>query len=227
MVQGKDDRQSGICSIVILSSAFIVLLIKFLYILGLGAPSCQMWNVHTRTLTAVLVVLFSICTTLNLIVYRQTPKCLSQTLSRLTNQTAITAEAEDVEWVEFDDFTNEFRNQTTSAIGSLVDDLSTSIRSIHLNVNSDDLLMSQTEVKATQTLIVGVTSFVVTAYVSVAFVSCVLACRLIIGELQCGNLTWAGRYLRELSLIPAFYISMVLLIGNDELRKTWACQNFK
>lgn len=212
-------------ALVILSSAFIVLIIKFLYILGLGAPiSCQMWNVHTKTLTVVLVILFSICTALNLIVYRQTPSsCLTQ-----QHRMATTAEgAEGVEWVEFDDFANEFRNQTTSGIDSVVDDLSTSLRSmpIHLNyVNSLDDLMSQTEVKATRTLIVGVTSFVATAYVSVVFVSSFFACRMIIGELQCGNLTWMGRYLRELSLIPAFYGSLIFLMGNDELRKTLPCK---
>lgn len=216
-------------ALVILSSAFIVLLIKFLYILGLGADaSCQMWNVHTKTLTVILVILFSICSALNLIVYRQTPKCLSQTVSRLTssNQTAITAEGEPIEWVEFDDFTNEFHNQTTlSAIDSVVDDLSPSLRSmpVHLNVNSDDL-MSQTEVKATRTLMVGVTSLVATAYASVVFVSSFFVCRMIVGELQCGNLTWMGRYLRELSLIPAFYGSLIFLMGNEELRKTLACK---
>ncbi|EFX73280.1 hypothetical protein DAPPUDRAFT_110001 [Daphnia pulex] len=211
-------------ALVILSSAFIVLIVKFLYILGLGADaknSCQMWNVHTRTLAVVLVILFSICTALNLIVYRQTPNSDDST----HRMEPMTAEGEGVEWVEFDDFGNESRiNQTTSAIGSLVDDLSASIRSMPVIIHLDDV-MSATEIKATRTLIVGVTSFVATAYVSVVFVSSFFACRMILGELQCGNLTWMGRYLGELSLIPAFYGSLIFLMGNQELRKTWACKN--
>jgi hypothetical protein len=116
--------------LVILSSAFVALLIKFVYILGLGAPSCQMWNVHTKTLTVVLFILFSICTALNLIVYRQTPK--------FTSRMVITSEGEDIDWVELDDLGIESRSQTTSTIDSLVDYLSQSIQStpmIHLDVN--------------------------------------------------------------------------------------------
>jgi hypothetical protein len=204
--------------LVILSSAFVALLIKFVYILGLGAPSCQMWNVHTKTLTVVLFILFSICTALNLIVYRQTPK--------FTSRMVITSEGEDIDWVELDDLGIESRSQTTSTIDSLVDYLSQSIQStpmIHLDVNRDDL-MSETEIKATRTLIIGVTSFVATAYVSVVLVSSFFACRIIIGQLQCGNLTWMGRHVGELSLIPAFYGSLIFLIGNDELRKTSSCK---
>jgi hypothetical protein len=195
------------CAIVTFGSALIALLIKFVYVLKPSSTLCQMWNVHTITLMTVLFLLISICTVLNWIVYRQTLKIQEHIAA------AAAAEVENIEWVELDDFANKSRGSVA------LDDLSSNIRSMPIHyvpdiINSLDHhhLMSETEIKATRTLIVGVTSFVVTAYVSVGFVSSFFACRITMGELQCGNLTW----------IPAFYGSLIFLIGNDELRKTWA-----
>jgi hypothetical protein len=195
------------CAIVTFGSALIALLIKFVYVLKPSSTLCQMWNVHTITLMTVLFLLISICTVLNWIVYRQTLKIQEHIAA------AAAAEVENIEWVELDDFANKSRGSVA------LDDLSSNIQSMANHqapdiINSLDHhhLMSETEIKATRTLIVGVTSFVVTAYVSVGFVSSFFACRITMGELQCGNLTW----------IPAFYGSLIFLIGNDELRKTWA-----
>jgi hypothetical protein len=92
--------------------------------------------------------------------------------------------------------------------------------SIHVNGGT----LSQMGMEATRTLITGVTSLVVTAFLGVLFALIFLACRLV-DKFECSHLNWdMGPYFKELGLIPAVYSPIVFLVRNKELRTSMICK---
>ena len=66
------------CGIVLLSSTFVVFLLKFAYILGVGALRCEVWLFHAKIILIILTVVFASCIALNVIVYRRTRNHLNE-----------------------------------------------------------------------------------------------------------------------------------------------------
>ena len=94
--------------IVILSFIILILfLIKFAFIVGLGAVHCEMWLVYANTIGTILVLLFICGAVLNFVSYVQSKISPDETLDSpvITNNTTATAnviiETGNVEWIEF------------------------------------------------------------------------------------------------------------------------------
>lgn len=203
--------------LMILSSISTVFLMKFVYILRLGPLRCEMWLVHIKIMTAVLTVLFVSCTVLTVIVHRRL-KFLgrqSRTPSPTTNDPHMAVvDIGNVEWIELASTGNETTQTNTS-------EHSTIVRSMSIHMDGE-MILSGTEMEGARTLVIGFTPVVVMAYCAIIFVSTFFACRLF-GQFQCVDLSWMGPYVKELSLIPAFYGSMIFLRRNKELRSAYTC----
>jgi dopamine receptor D1 len=85
--------------------------------------------------------------------------------------------------------------------------------SIHVDRDS----LSQMEIEATRSLLIGVTSLVVTVCPIIILHLTFLACRMI-GKFDCNSLTWLAAYVKELGLIHAIYNPLIFLIRCKELR---------
>ncbi len=207
--------------LIILSSISTVFLMKFVYILRLGRPlRCEMWLVHIKIMAVVLTVLFVACTVLTIIVHRQLKTTGRQ--SRTPSPTTIfddphmaVVDIGNVEWIELASTGNETTQTNTS-------EHSTIVRSMSIRLDGE-MILSGTEIEGARTLVIGFTPVVVMAYCGIIFVSTFFACRLF-GQFQCVDLSWMGPYVKELSLIPAFYGSLIFLKRNKELRSAYACQ---
>jgi hypothetical protein len=87
--------------IVILSFVILILfLIKFAFIVGVGALHCEMWLVYANTISTVLVLLFVCGVVLNFISYVQSKLLLSETAAIVSSTNDAVIETENVEWIE-------------------------------------------------------------------------------------------------------------------------------
>jgi hypothetical protein len=90
--------------IVILSFVILILfLIKFAFIVGLGAVHCEMWLVYANTISTVLVLLFVCGVVLNFISYVQSKIFSRETAAIVSSPNTINdavIETENVEWIE-------------------------------------------------------------------------------------------------------------------------------
>lgn len=87
--------------IVILSFVILILfLIKFAFIVGLGAVHCEMWLVYANTISTILVLLFVCGVVLNFISYVQSKLLLSETAAIVSSTNDAVIETENVEWIE-------------------------------------------------------------------------------------------------------------------------------
>jgi hypothetical protein len=206
--------------LIILSSTSTVFLMKFVYILRLGPLRCEMWLVHIKIMAVVLTVLFVPCTVLTIIVHRQLKTLGRQ--SRTPSPTTIfddphmaVVDIGNVEWIELASTGNETTQTNTS-------EHSTIVRSMSIRLDGEMMILSGAEIEGARTLVIGFTPVVVMTYCGIIFVSTFVACRLF-GQFQCVDLSWMGPYVKELSLIPAFYGSLIFLSRNKELRSAYTC----
>jgi hypothetical protein len=160
-------------------------------------------------MAVVLTVLFVPCTALTVIVHRQLKTLGRQ--SRTPSPTTIfddphmaVVDIGNVKWIELASTGNETTQTNTS-------EHSTIVRS--MSIHMDGEILSGTEIEGARTLAIGFTPIVVMAYCGIIFVSTFFACQLF-GQLQCVDLSWMGPYVKELSLIPAFYGSLIFLSRN-------------
>ena len=90
--------------IVILSFViFILFLIKFAFIVGVGALHCEMWLVYANIISTVLVLLFVCGVVLNFISYVQSKIFSRETAAIVSSPNTINdavIETENVEWIE-------------------------------------------------------------------------------------------------------------------------------
>jgi hypothetical protein len=196
------------CPIVVISSALIAFLLKFVYIAGLVPLRCQMLPIHSNILAAILITLFLSCIAMNFIVYRQTKIHLRRD-SRTLSPQGINEEIVLNERVFFS-------NESGSAIISLNDQL-TNNRPMSIHV--DRRRTFEMEVEATCTLIIGVTSLFVTVCPMFILLLTIIVCQLVYDtELECSNLTWLMTYFKELGSIHAVYSPLIFIMRNKELR---------
>jgi hypothetical protein len=203
-------------AIVLLSSTFIVFLLKFIYIFDLVPLRCEVWLIHVKIVLIILTVMFASSIALNVIVYRQTKNHLSesQCYAPSTNDDfQIQNVIFDVENVVID-----------SVNGSAVPagDYSIPMTPMSIHVNREKL--DQMEIEATRTLIIGVTSLTVTALPPTIFVSIFLACRLM-SQSNCSQMNWMAPYMIELGLVNIVCSPLIFLVRNKELKTALTCQS--
>jgi hypothetical protein len=226
--------------IVCFSSIFFVFIAKFVYIVGLVPLRCEMYAIHSKIIFVIIVGLLVMCTVLNIIVYRQTKVLFGESrkltnptneMSRITTRNHGRMDNNDemvgqdlaivdgdnvlIESSQLDTSGNEILNVRPS-VSSPANER-TSVRAMSIHVDRGKL--SQMEMEATRTLVIGVTSLVLTVFPPVIFFFTFFVCRLIdIDRFDCNNLTVVAPYIRELGLIHAVYIPLIFLMRNKELR---------
>lgn len=224
--------------IVFLSSILIIFLAKFVYIVGLAPLRCEMYLVHNKIILLIVVFLLILCTGLNIIVYRQTKVLIGES-RKLTNpntkkMSRISTrnhgrmdnndemDGQDLAIVDADNVLIESSQLGTSGnecanVRPPVSSSSSAVRAMSIHVDRGKL--SQMEMEATRSLVIGVTSLVLTVFPPVIFFLTFFACRLIVTDrFDCNNLTVVIPYMRELGLIHAVYNPIIFLMRNKELR---------
>lgn len=83
------------------------------------------------------------------------------------------------------------------------------------HANRDKL--SEMELKARRTLVIGVASLCVMPCIALIFIASYFACRLVSGQLACSHFTGLGFFMKDISLTPAVY-GIIFLVRNRELR---------
>ena len=200
------------CPIVVISSALIVFLLKFVYITGIVPLRCEVLPIHSSILAGILVTLFLLCIAMNFIVYRKTKILLRRDSRTLSPQ----GSNEEIPLNERAFVSHEYGNARGSATISLNDHF-TNNRLISIHV--DRRKTFEMEVEATRTLIIGVTSLFVTVFPMFILLFTIIVCQLVYNsELECSNLTWLMTYFKELGSIHAVYSPLIFLMRNKELR---------
>lgn len=236
--------------IIFFSSIFLTFLIKFVYIVGLAPLRCEVYLVHNKFIVLAVVVLLVMCAGLNFIVYRQTKALISESRklgpSSIANEVQWTSnrnnirigngeiDGQDIAIVDAGNViessqlgtsgNESLNNVIRPSMSSPVNDRATisSVRVMSIHVDRGKL--SQMEMEATRSLVIGVTSLVLTVFPPVIFVFTYFGCRLVTGQFDCNNLTVVAPYLRELGLIHAVYNPLIFLMRNKELRLSISIQ---
>jgi hypothetical protein len=183
--------------LIIICSLLTVFLMKFVYIVRLGILRCEVWLVHTKINGVVLIILFTSCTVLNVIIYRQTKALLRESRTLPATQ-------------DERDPSNESPNVNNDA---------TAVTPMRIHADRDKL--SEMELKATRTLVIGVASLCVMPCIALIFIASYFACRLVSGKLACSHFTGLGPFMIDISLTPAVYGPIIFLVRNRELRAAY------
>jgi len=165
--------------LIITCSMLTVFLMKFVYVVQLATIRCEILLVHAKLNIIILIILFTSCFVLNIIIYRQTKTLLRETR-------ILQAEREE----SFVSSDNVYANNQCAVV--------TPMR-IHIDRGN----LSDVEMEATRTLVIGVASFCVMPCLALVFLATYFACRLVIGQLACNHLTGVGPFIKDLSLTPA------------------------
>jgi dopamine receptor D1 len=180
--------------VMILSSILIVFFLKFNYIVGLDILRCEISLLHVKMASICFLVLFVACMALNIVIYRQTKILLRE--SRMVEATP-------------DDSL------------SVVQQFSSTVTPMAIHVGRKKL--SEMEIEATRTLIIGMTSLCIMPCLNVIFVATFFACRLVFGQSACSNFSEMWPFAKDMCLFPAIYGPVIFLVRNKELRSVWTC----
>lgn len=210
--------------IVIFSSILLVFLLKFVYIFGLSPLRCEVYLVQVKISVIILVALLLCCTVFNYVVYRQTKMNLSssQRLSSLTNSGGYQISTIDghIDWIELEVFENQRGlsvNNNVSLNGRC--DIDTS-----MTITMDNEILSEIEMESTRTLLIGVTSLLIVAYIDIIYLSTFFGCQFIFrATQQCGDSKCMEHFIKELGLIPAFDGSIIFHMLFNKLSRALAC----
>jgi hypothetical protein len=183
------------CCLIVTCSILTVFLFKFVYLVGLGILRCEIFLLHAKILSILFMILFVSCTTMNIVIYRQTKILLRE--SRTVEATP------DVSVVA--------NNPSSTVVTPM---------SIHVGRNK----LGQLEIEATRTLVISMTSLCIMPCLNVVFIAIFFACRLIFGQSACSNFNEMLPYVKDMCLIPAIYCPIIFLVRNKELRAAWKCQ---
>jgi hypothetical protein len=154
----------------------------------------------------------------NYVVYRQTKINLSrsQRLRSLTNSGGYQISTIDghIDWIELEVFEN---LNSISSNGRC--DIGTS-----MSVTVDNKILGEIEMESTRTLLIGVTSLLIVAYIDIIYLSTFFGCQFIFkGTQQCGDSKWMEHFIKELGLIPAFDGSIIFHMLFNKLSRALAC----
>jgi dopamine receptor D1 len=180
-------------------SIVTIFLIKFVYIARLGTLRCEVWLVHVKVHASLLIILFTSCLVLNVIIYRQTKTLLRDSRTLQTPQ----------------------GERDLSSASAIVNNQSTAVTPMCIHADRDKL--NEMEMEASRTLVIGVASLCVMPCLALIFIASFFACRLVCGQLECSYFVRIMPIIKELSLSPAVYGPIIFIVRNKELRAAWAC----
>ncbi len=184
--------------LIITCSTLTVFLMKFVYIVQLGSIRCEVWLVDIKVHAIILIILFSSCIVLNIIIYRQTKMLLRESRTLPPTQ--------------------DERDPSNGSANA--NNHSTAVTPMRIHANREKL--SEMEMEATRTLVIGVASLCVMSCLTLIFNASYFACRLVFGQSSCGNFLRIVPLVKELSLTPAIYGPIIFLVRNKELRAACA-----
>ncbi len=186
---------------------------KFIYITGLASLNCDLPLVASQTVLVLNTILFILCVIARVTVYLQTRKLLqdqqreastdSRPESIPMNTINHTANSENVP-----------NNHNTSSSSSSHQQ---QYQHIDLGTRINKQVLRRMEEKATQTLVISVTSLFVLCCPLVLFFSGMSFCRLLKGDIYCSKFYWMGAYFKQLGLIHAIYHPILYLTWNEEI----------
>ncbi len=223
----------GCC--LLLGSASVTFVLKFLYIFGLAPLRCEIRQIHNRVLGWIRMILFILCIIINIIVYRQSRTLLqeSRTLDplksakkiRISYQNERLNEEHNDQNIAVDrnigiimepiqPTTEETETQNAAVATVSVANNPSSSMTIHVNGET----LSRMEIEATRTLIAGVTSLFVMASPLIVYFLAANSCRFFSNNLECNRFIWVAPYLKELGLFHTVYNPLIWLLRNNEFR---------
>lgn len=216
-----------------ISSILLAFIMKFIFIVRLAPIGCEIRLVHSKMIGSTVGLLFVSCIVIHFIVYRQTRILLqnSRSIKPTTGN-----KSKSVTQADRNEMFNEPANQQVATndielidpeVGGIQVDStggnqaravtndshhSNTSMVIHVNIGT----LSQMEMEATRTLIVGVTSLFVIVSPPVLFFLSVFACR-VIEQSECAHMVWLAPYFREVTSVWAVYNPLLWLFRNGEL----------
>ena len=213
------------------SSAFLIFLLKFVYIFGFAPLRCEIWFVHATIAGWTLIILFISCVIINFIVYRQTKTLLQKTRTSnpskkestqtLSNQNKKfsgeadhqenVAEEREIDGIELCELNATINESPNCKPVVIVSNLSSTMA---IHVGSETRI--RMELEAARTFIVGVASLFAMAFAIIIWFMIMHLCRLLT-KFECVNLNWLVPYFKELPLFHSVYNPIIWLIRNDEL----------
>ena len=214
-------------TIVILSSTLTVFLLKFVYIFGQAPLGCEIHLFRVKFILIILVALLLLCTVLNYIVYGHTkkfstPRRISSTSTNDEGCHIATIDG-NIDWIELEVFRNQTLNERRLLDNNSVSRLN-GLSDIGMSVRVDNEILDELEMESTRTLLIGVTSLLVVAYVDIIYLSSFLGCQLIADIRECVDPnTWMEHFIKELGLIPAFDGSIIFHLLFSKLSTSLAC----
>ncbi len=218
----------------VISSISFIFLVKFVLIFQIVPLRCEVQFVHSLIVGGSSILLFTLCNIMNFVVYRQTKTILARTRNskhltindsfRIEKENGISHDESDQKPADCQQVTTGMKivvgndDQNTILMASVVAN-ETNIPAPGVSVHVDNEQISQIELKATNTLIAGVTSLFTMAFPLILLFFVTHFCRFFGGNSTECNFFWIAPYLKELGLVhAAIYNPLIWLIRNDEFR---------
>ena len=83
-----------------------------------------------------------------------------------------------------------------------------------MRIHADRDKLSEMEMEATRTLVIGVASLCVMPCLAIIFITSYFSCRLVCGQLECSHFVRIIAFIKESGLSPAVYGPIIFLVRN-------------
>lgn len=226
----------GVGWFLIVSSASLVFIVKFVYIFEIVPFKCDIRTLHAKIAGWTTVILFILCVIVHVVLYRRTKSLLveSRTIqmnpdARRTspnrNNEQIIPHRQDL--VAADEHNQETEDPRPNPMSSAENHVAvinagelnrhdTLASSSHMFIHMPNGTLSKLELAATANLTEGVTSLFIFSSPLLLFFFCIFFCNLL-AESECGKISWLAPYVKEFGLVHAVYNPIIYIFRNEEL----------
>ena len=193
------------------ASISISVIYKFPYIAQFISLNCEIQLIQLKIAAALLIILYSSCIVLQIIVYRRTREILRNYGKR--GETSKTPVSNNFLVIIFNMIAQQVISQPISA--HPVVGLASAPES--LNVHIHDSSINQLEIEATTTLIASVTSLSVMNGPIILYTFVVFICRLFFEKHVCSSISWLVSYVLALAVLHVVYYPTFYFLRSSEL----------
>ena len=203
-----------VVGVLLLSSALVTFILKFIHIVGLAPIRCEILIVRVQVFVGTAAILFVSCVIANFIVYRQTRAVLQNTrvLSGRGDEPGNSNQQQQI----FENNLSRTEPPVELRTFTIINVNPSSSMTAH--VSSENL--RKLEMEATRTLLAGVTSLFVFTFPPIIFFLALFTCRLINNDVECTSVTWLSPYFNIMAMSHSAYIPLIWLVRDDELRQS-------
>ena len=193
------------------ASLSISVIYKFAYIAQFISLNCELKIIQLKIANVILLILYSSCIVLQVIVYRRTREILRNYGKR--GETSKTPISNNFLVIIFNLISQQVISQPISA--HPVVGLASAPES--LNVHIHDSSINQLEIEATTTLIASVTSLSVMNGPIILYTFVVFICRLFFEKHVCSSISWLVSYVLALAVLHVVYYPTFYFLRSSEL----------